>query len=202
MDSARRLLDAIPGRALTWDGSPEPSLSFSVLHGRLRRAVPRQNLSRRRNTQPPRRISGLHQESAALIEPLKKGPNWGKEDREVTTPQILAFSCCMLVAGCSVFSPVADEFVKGQNPFAKPFQNREELLEHIPVGTPVEKAKAEMLANGFVEWSRQRQTDRVTLVYHLYDVGGLREDRFVTIYCQDGVVADIQCNPAKAETPK
>ncbi len=115
------------------------------------------------------------------------------------TPRTLALSCCALVAGCSFFAPLSEELHKNPNPFATPFQNRAEMLERIPIGTPVEKAKMEMAAHGFAEWSCQRQPDRVTLIYHLVDLGGLREDRFATIHCQQGAVVDIECEPAKQE---
>jgi hypothetical protein len=128
--------------------------------------------------------------------------NLGKEDREVTTPRMLALSCCALVAGCTFFAPWTEELHKNPNPFATPFQSRAELLEHIPIGASIEKVKTEMSAHGFAEWSCQRQAEQVTLIFHLIDLGGLREDRFITIHCQKGAVVDIQGDPSKPESPK
>jgi hypothetical protein len=110
---------------------------------------------------------------------------------------MLALSCCALVVGCSFFAPISEEFNKSPNPFGTPFQNRAEMLEHIPLGTPIEKVKTEMFAHGFAEWSSQRQTDQVILTFHLVDLGGLRGDRFATIHCQQGVVVDIQYDPVE-----
>src|SRR5207237_527218 len=68
--------------------------------------------------------------------------------------------CCALLAGCATSDTIADR-VRVPNLLGTPFRDRQEVLDHIPVGTHAEQARAVMRAHGFDEWSGQRQGDQL-----------------------------------------
>jgi hypothetical protein len=118
-----------------------------------------------------------------------------KEGNAVKKQRMAVLACCIVLLGCGISAPIAEEFGKSTNLFGSAFQDRDEVLALIPVGTPVEKAQAEMRAHGYELISSQKQGDQLTLFFHRPDLGGLvdpSKDRPVAISCNQGKVVEIE----------
>jgi hypothetical protein len=74
------------------------------------------------------------------------------------------------------------------------FRDKQQVLAAIPIGTAIDQAQKEMMAHGFQEWRKQRQDNKLTLLFHASDAprfGNHAADIWVTIYADSGVVKDI-----------
>lgn len=118
-------------------------------------------------------------------------------DDVLTGNRWMAACCCALLVGCGMTKPWADQFTT-PNPFGLLFHDKREVLEHIPIGTPMDKAEAVMRAHGFQKWSSQSQHGQLTLVFHVYDPARVRapgQDIWVTLDCKQGAVVDVEVRP-------
>jgi hypothetical protein len=113
---------------------------------------------------------------------------------------MILLSCCAGLVGCGTTNPFASQF-RIPNSFGTPFQNKQEALQSIPVGTTVDQAQTVLRAHGFEQWSSLRQDHQLTLAYHLYlaRFWPPEQDIWITIYLERGAVVDIEVRPGAAE---
>ena len=120
----------------------------------------------------------------------------GRGYRPLSGKPIVAFWCCMVLAGCETTNPFERQF-RFSNPFGSPFADRQDVLNHIPIGTRLEKAQAVMEAHGFQQSCSQQQDRDRTVIFRPCDLARSRRScQDITLFFKDEAVVDVNFHAA------
>jgi hypothetical protein len=106
--------------------------------------------------------------------------------------RMFSLACCAALIGCGTVSTIKDQF-KVPTLWVTPFEDKQAVLNEIPIGTPVDKVRSVMRGHGFTEWCSQRQDNQLTLSFHYFNPTGLySQDTTIIVYLKREVVVDVE----------